>query len=296
MSNHTILPTGFYDLYAEDALKQYDILKKITDFLISRNFSLFIPTALEFSHNSTSQNHLANLNSEKFLVHDPLSKEMLKIRNDITTQISRALNYDNSAKAKICYYGDIYYPTISSSEQRRKFTQAGFEIIDEQDDNLGSEMIAELAEAIKILKLKKFNLILSFPTITFNLLKKYKITDKENFIQDVNSLNLSSLEKNYNITAEDLELIIGVSVAEPVKIKKLISSEDFKILTLCQTYLNKQANDIIINSRVNKNHKNFSMSLISLQSNATYIRGGDYKIKNKNGIGVSFFIDEIAKV
>lgn len=300
MSDQTILPIGFYDLYGTKAEKHFSIISNILNYLKKEEFELFIPTALEFPHNSSDKSHNST-NAKPFSVHDPLSEDLLTIRDDITPQITRALHYSKSKTPRICYFGDIYRSNISSSEQKRKFTQVGFEIISDDKDKIIKECFTQLLALLTEISLQNYKIIITLPTLFQNIKEELAISkdQDESFARDVNEVNLTSLQDNYKINRPIQDFLTGLNLKQDnlnyltSHLPKSTSSSLLILQDLLEIIPDTIAKHVICNFRHDTYHNNIAFAVISSNSNATYARGGDYKINKKYGCGVSFYVEEI---
>ena len=157
-----LLPEGFRDSLPDLAGKEFQISSAFLN-LMKRNGYFFIkPPLLEFE---SSLFFLTNDkdNIDSFRLLDPISQKMMGIRPDITLQVARIACgslHKSPRPLRMCYSGEILKAKNNGLNLSRQITQIGSEIIGIENNFCEKELIDLIIETLKILKIKKFLLIL----------------------------------------------------------------------------------------------------------------------------------------
>ena len=88
-------------------------------------------------------------------------------------------------------------------------------------------------------------------------------------------------------------MLLGLDFNNLDYLEKHLSPSELKPLLMLRDLLKNTSDNVICNFRHDAYHENIAFAVISQNSNATYARGGDYKINAISGCGASFYVEEI---
>jgi len=293
-----ILPIGFRDLIGKEALLHQEIINNLLKKFTNDDYIFIKPSLVEFADDGKSC----------FQAQDLYSGKNIIVRNDITLQIKRLLqtSFINAKfPLKICYSGDIINlkeDKLLYRNVKRQVTQVGLEIID-KDWQAITDIISEIFSSI--MDFTTFDdLILEISPVNFF----QKIADDLGFevdkkmLQAIYDKNISFL-MNQNIKqgeiiselllTQDISKIRGLLKKMPIsnKLLEIIASwAEINELILKRVGKNLQINFDIF-SKDNSYHQNISFKILSKNHNVSFVKGGDYKIKQFNAVGATIYVD-----
>ena len=155
-SNSSNLPDGVEDLTAPDSLELETLRRSLIDFYQSKSFQLTYPSLIEFADAIGGEQN-TSLRDSAFTFFDDLSSNELAIRPDISQQISRIDQAEESDKEqRYCYVGEVLKKRKDSFSQSRITIKAGIEIFGGEDNKF--ETISLLSDSMKIGNLTELTL------------------------------------------------------------------------------------------------------------------------------------------
>ena len=155
-SNSSNLPDGVEDLTAPDSLELETLRRSLIDFYQSKSFQLTYPSLIEFADAIGGEQN-TSLRDSAFTFFDDLSSNELAIRPDISQQIARIDQAEESDKEqRYCYVGEVLKKRKDSFSQSRITIKAGIEIFGGEDNKF--EAISLLSDSMKIGNLTKLTL------------------------------------------------------------------------------------------------------------------------------------------
>ena len=89
MDRDTLLPAGFSDKIFPKSQRNSLIIENIVNFFLNYGYLRISPPLIEFEETLLNQGPGLALKNNSFRVMDPISKKMMAVRSDMTTQISR---------------------------------------------------------------------------------------------------------------------------------------------------------------------------------------------------------------
>ena len=212
-SNSSNLPDGVEDLTALDA-SELEILKRsLIDFFQSKNFQLTYPSLVEFA-DAIGGTQNSSLRESAFTFFDDLSSNELAIRPDISQQIARINQAEESEKEqRYCYVGEVLKKRKDSFSRSRITIKAGVEIFGGGDNKY--EVLSLLSDSMKIGNLNELTLSFGKTEILNEVLEPLNL-----HLDDSIALNkiISSKSKS--------------DLSAWVKEKKISNEEANKLLTL----------------------------------------------------------------
>ena len=155
-SNSSNLPDGVEDLTAPDSLELETLRRSLIDFYQSKSFQLTYPSLIEFADAIGGEQN-TSLRDSAFTFFDDLSSNELAIRPDISQQIARIDQAEESDKEqRYCYVGEVLKKRKDSFSQSRITIKAGIEIFGGEDNKF--EVISLLSDSMKIGNLTELTL------------------------------------------------------------------------------------------------------------------------------------------
>ena len=155
-SNSSNLPDGVEDLTAPDSLELETLRRSLIDFYLSKSFQLTYPSLIEFADAIGGEQN-TSLRDSAFTFFDDLSSNELAIRPDISQQIARIDQAEESDKEqRYCYVGEVLKKRKDSFSQSRITIKAGIEIFGGEDNKF--ETISLLSDSMKIGNLTELTL------------------------------------------------------------------------------------------------------------------------------------------
>ena len=155
-SNSSNLPDGVEDLTAPDSLELETLRRSLIDFYQSKSFQLTYPSLIEFADAIGGEQN-TSLRDSAFTFFDDLSSNELAIRPDISQQIARIDQAEESDKEqRYCYVGEVLKKRKDSFSQSRITIKAGIEIFGGEDNKF--ETISLLSDSMKIGNLNELTL------------------------------------------------------------------------------------------------------------------------------------------
>ena len=155
-SNSSNLPDGVEDLTSLDASELETLKRSLIDFYQSKNFQLTYPSLVEFA-DAIGGTQNSSLRESAFTFFDDLSSNELAIRPDISQQIARIDQAEESEKEqRYCYVGEVLKKRKDSFSRSRITIKAGVEIFGGGDNKY--EVLSLLSDSVKIGNLNELTL------------------------------------------------------------------------------------------------------------------------------------------
>ena len=155
-SNSSNLPDGVEDLTTPDSLELETLRRSLIDFYQSKSFQLTYPSLIEFADAIGGEQN-TSLRDSAFTFFDDLSSNELAIRPDISQQIARIDQAEESDREqRYCYVGEVLKKRKDSFSQSRITIKAGIEIFGGEDNKF--EAISLLSDSMKIGNLTELTL------------------------------------------------------------------------------------------------------------------------------------------
>ena len=150
-ANVGLLPIGLEDQLPPDAEREAAVLENIMRMLGEEGFDRVKPPLLEFEQTLLATAP-AKLRRRSFRVVDPLSRETLVLRSDMTGQVARMAATRLSAVSRplrLSYGGQVVRVSGSDLRPERQFTQVGAEIIGLADHEKVAAVVEVASLALK---------------------------------------------------------------------------------------------------------------------------------------------------
>ena len=305
-----LLPEGFRDSLPDLAGKEYLISSSFLNLMKKNGYLLIKPPLLEFERSLFFLTPEKD-NIDSFRLLDPVSQKMMGIRPDITLQVARLAcgSLDESPRPlRLCYSGEILKAYNNGLNLSRQITQIGSEIIGIGDNFCEKELIDLIIEILKKLKIKKFFINFTMPTLIQSLSKDFNLTrDELDFVkekyQNKNHKGIEKISKNLEEISKELLSIVGLVEANIKKLKKI----NFPKLT--QIEIN---NFVKVIDKIRKKFPNLNLYMDPLEIDGSdyhtglafkvfsenlkeLFTGGNYKVFKENCIGFSGYVENLVK-
>jgi len=309
VKNH-LLPEGFRDSLPELATREEKVNSTFIKLMQKNGFLLVKPPLLEFESSLfflLDDNEDAN----SFRVLDPISQKMMGIRSDITVQIARmscGSLVELPRPLKLCYSGEVLRVKNNSLNLSRQATQIGLEIIGIKINHCENEVITLMIEILKLLRIKKFFINFTMPTLISAIAKDFKLSksDLELITERFNNKNSDGLEKISKQLKTISDVLIDSVGNASTNLKKL------RKIKLTKNTQNEIQSFIKITNRIIKNFPNLEILIDPLEIDESnyhtgiafkvfsenfkeLFSGGNYKVSNENCIGFSGFTESLLK-
>ena len=155
-TNSSNLPDGVEDITAPDSLELETLKRSLIDFYQTKSFQLTYPSLVEFADAIGGEQN-TSLRDSAFTFFDDLSSNELAIRPDISQQIARIDQAEESDKEqRYCYVGEVLKKRKDSFSQSRITIKAGVEIFGGEDNKF--EVLGLLSDSMKIGNLNELTL------------------------------------------------------------------------------------------------------------------------------------------
>lgn len=167
------LPSGLPDLLPPVAAQEFRAIHQLLKRFTAYGYAPVIPPMAEYE-SSLLEGQGAATARQVFRVMDPISREMLGLRADITTQVARIATQglkDAARPLRLCYAGYTLRTTPESLHTRRQHTQIGIELFGATAPSHDAEVIAVACDALAALNLTDLSLDLSAPALFASLLQ-----------------------------------------------------------------------------------------------------------------------------
>ena len=168
MDRDTLLPAGFSDKIFPKSQKNSLIIENIVNFFLNYGYLRISPPLIEFEETLLNQGPGLALKNNSFRVMDPISKKMMAVRSDMTTQISRISSKRLAhypRPLRLSYSGEVLRVNPSGLKLERQIAQVGAEIIGDITCDLETEIIIIGLKILKELDLEDLTLDLNYQNL-----------------------------------------------------------------------------------------------------------------------------------
>lgn len=179
---HSLLPAGFQDLLPPESDREAYLIQRISDLYKSFGYRFVKPPLMEFEKSFRANELGEALSPQAFRLMDPVSKDMLVLRADITPQIARlaATRMPNSPRPlRLFYAADSLRVQAGQIRTARQFTQIGCECIGLDDSEIDVEIALLAILSLKNLGVTDVTLDIALPDLVPSLLTTIGLKDEE---------------------------------------------------------------------------------------------------------------------
>ena len=305
-----LLPEGFRDSLPDLAGKEFEISSAFLNLMNKNGYFLIKPPLLEFE---SSLFFLTNEkdNIDSFRLLDPISQKMMGIRPDITLQVARIACgslQESPRPLRLCYSGEILKANNNGLNLSRQITQIGSEIIGIENNFCEKEIIDLIIETLKKLKIKKFFINFTMPTLIESLSKDFKLTKNDlDFVKEKyknkNHIGIKKISKKLELISKALLSAVGLVETNIKNLKKIKFPKNTQI---------EIDNFIKIVDKIKKKFPSLDLYMDPLEIDGSnyhtglafkvfsenlkeLFTGGNYKVFSENCIGFSGYVENLVK-
>ena len=308
-SKKKTLPTGFRDILTNEANLQLNYAQKLIKSFNQWGFNLIEPPLIEYEETLLDIKN-DKLSNKTFRFQDPLTKETLSLRPDITIQLARIAwdrLSDYPKPLRLCYYGDVFRADKPKLSDDRQFKQAGVELIGSKSIFADIEIILLSLESLAQIGFKKISLDLNIPIIIEKIFDDFNIdkSKKNEFKKLIAKKDIKTLlhfNKNLYKLLTQLIDASGPLKSNIKKIKKIdLGSNAKKVI---QNFINisnillKQSQKYnlsidLLEQRGFEYHSGVTFSIFCINSKKEVCRGGRYLTsEGEDAVGSTFFLNQ----
>ena len=305
-----LLPLGFKDILENEANLQFEYGKKLITNFASWGFSFIEPPIIEYEKTLfDNKNKFLDKKTLSFL--DPLTKERISLRPDITTQLARIAEdrlFGLPKPLRLCYFGDVFRADKPKLSSDRQFKQAGIEIIGSKDLFADIEVITLSIDSLKKINFKKISLDINAPIILEKIFDDFKISlskraELRKLVAKKNIKEILNFDKKlFDILKKIIDssgpLKKNLKKIKNIKLGKNASLVMKDFIKICSLLLKINSEDYKISIDL-LDHKGFeyytgiTFSIFCLNSSKEVCRGGRYLTsKNKDAVGSTFLLNQ----
>ena len=309
-----LLPTGFRDILTNEANLQFEYGRKLLENFESWGYSFIDPPIIEYEKTlSDVKNKLLNKKTLSFF--DPLTKEKISLRPDITSQLARIAEdrlFSLPKPIRLCYFGDVFRADKPKLSTDRQFKQAGVEIIGSKKLFADLEVINLSLDSLKKINFKKISLDINAPIILEKIFDDFKVSSAKriNLRKLVAKKNIKEIYnydvKLFNVLNEIIDSS-GPLKKNLKKIKKIKLGTNAKkvikdFIKICFLLEKKNSDDYkisidLLDHRGFEYYTGITFSIFCLNSSKEVCRGGRYVTsKNKDAVGSTFFLNQFLEL
>ena len=300
------LPSGLPDVLPPFAAQEfraiYHMLKTFTSF----GYQPVIPPLMECESSLLSDQGAATAR-QVFRLMDPLSREMLALRADMTTQITRIAESTLSTAPRplrLSYAGYTLRAAPEALRTRRQHTQIGIELFGASSTAYDAEVVAVPVEALSALALTDLSLDISFPTLLDALLADTKEPERTHIKEAVARKDTSALRTMNATLIADIADASGPSVSA-LKTLSVIAKQSAPLADALQSVETMMASltarGVTIPTTIDmlelrgfSYYNGIAFSLFLRNPAIEIGRGGHYRCtNNEEAVGFTFYIDDI---
>ena len=309
-----LLPLGFRDILTNEANIQFEYGKKLIKNFDSWGYSFIDPPIVEYEKTlSDIKNKFLDKKTLSFT--DPLTKEKISLRPDITTQLARIAEdrlFELPKPLRLCYFGDVFRADKPKLSSDRQFKQAGIEIIGSKNLFADIEVINLSLDSLKKINFRKMSLDINAPIILERIFDDFKIPQ----IKRINLKKLIAKKNIKEIYNYDLKLFnilkeivdsSGPLKKNLQKIKKIKFGNNAKktikdFIKVCSVLVKKNYDEYkvsidLLDHRGFEYYTGITFSIFCLNSSKEVCRGGRYLTsKNKDAVGSTFLLNQFLQV
>ncbi len=153
------LPTGFTDLFFEDAARQLWLCDALRALFAAWGYAPVIPPTVSYAE-SLAVELGAQMAQELYRFFDR-EGHTLALRADLTVPVARIVGtrlYDRPMPLRLSYVERVFRHIAPQAAQRREFTQAGVELVGADTPQADAEVVALAAESLRTIGVRHFRL------------------------------------------------------------------------------------------------------------------------------------------
>lgn len=172
-----LLPAGLSDLLSFEAEQSARAIEAVLTCFSQFGYQRVKPPLLEFEHTLLADGPGAALADQTFRLLDPVSRQMMALRSDMTAQIARISGTRFAGKPRplrIAYSGEVMRVVPDVLNPERQLVQVGAEIIGRVDSLAATEIIMLGVRALQSAGIEDVTIDLNLPHLFEILLDDQK--------------------------------------------------------------------------------------------------------------------------
>ncbi|MCD6036085.1 MAG: phosphoribosyltransferase regulatory subunit [Rickettsiales bacterium] len=312
MPESALLPSGFYDILTEQAALKSMALERISGHFQACGYDPVYPPLVEGETTLFAGSGKA-LENQTFRFLDPLSRQMVGVRADITPQISRiaTTRLANLPKPlRLSYVGEVLSITGQHASSKRQQTQAGIELIDITSPRADADIVLTMVEALEKAGVTEITLDFTLPRLTPMIMEAAGISlEQQEVIQRLlDKKDIAGVTKH---GGKALEVLTALA-SSPSDAGKVCETLDRYSLPQTAKNLRDQFKAIIgyvkaarptlvitadlVEYRGFEYHTGVCFSLFSTVQPLEIARGGRYLIESTEAVGGTLYVDTLLRV
>ena len=311
-SKKKLLPVGFRDVLTNEANLQLSYAKQLIKIFNRWGYNLIEPPLIEYEETLLDVKS-DKLSNKTFTFTDPLTKETLSLRPDITVQLARIASdrlSDYPKPLRLCYYGDVFRADKPKLSNDRQFKQAGVELIGSKNCFGDIEIIILSLESLSKIGFKKISLDLNIPVIIDKILDDLNVEkNKKKELKELIAKRDIKTLKNFNVNLYEILIQLiessgslkkNISKIKKIKLGNEAKKEMKNFLNISNILL-KQFNKYnfsidLLEQRGFEYHSGVTFSVFCVNSKKEICRGGRYLTsKGEYAVGSTFFLNQFFK-
>ena len=163
-----LLPSGLTDLLAPQAEQDARAVEVVLSSFAAFGYQRIKPPLVEFEQTLLADGLGAELADQTFRLLDPISRRMMALRSDMTTQIARISGTRLSSRPRplrLAYGGEVMRVVPDVLNPERQLVQAGAEIIGSDDQQAALEIILLGARALHQVGISDLTIDMGLPCL-----------------------------------------------------------------------------------------------------------------------------------
>ena len=313
MDRDTLLPAGFSDKIFPKSQKNSLVIEKIINFFLNYGYLRISPPLIEFEETLLNQGPGLALKNNSFRLMDPISKKMMAVRSDMTTQISRISSKRLAhypRPLRLSYSGEVLRVNPSGLKLERQIAQVGAEIIGDITCDLEIEIISIGLKVLKNIDVGDLTLDLNYQDLRLSFLKDlYEMPNKEFLINAIEKKDVNYLKSNNFPNKNNILNIIEASgqFTDKNEFLEKLNKENkdnkylnhlLKLSSSMQQIF--QGINIVIDPLEKSTfdyHYGLTFTIFSQSLNNSIAKGGTYKtINQEDATGISLYVDLLGEM
>lgn len=300
------LPSGLPDVLPPFAAHEFRAIHHMLKSFTAFGYQPVIPPLMECEASILGEQGAAT-SRQLFRVMDPLSREMLALRADITTQVTRMAesSLQNAPRPlRLSYAGYTLRTAPEPLRTRRQHTQIGIELFGATNAAYDAEVIAVPIEALRSLSLTDLSLDISVPTLLDALLADIPEAQYTTVSEAVARKDTSALRKlKADLIADIVDAsgsagkalpLLGQLAKRSPSLQQALESVESMLASLKTRGITIPITIDMLEMRGFGYYSGAAFSLFLRDPAIEIGRGGHYRCQNgEEAVGFTFYIDDI---
>jgi ATP phosphoribosyltransferase regulatory subunit len=312
-----LLPAGFRDMLPPSAEFEARLGSIILGQMADFGYQQVSPPVLEFETTLLAGKE-EDLKHQTFRMMDPLSRQMLALRADITIQVARMASTrlkDEARPLRLSYTGNVFRVQGEGLHAERQLRQVGAELIGSESTSADAEVVMVAILSLAQVGFKKLSVDFSLPGLAPAILTGSGLgkTARRQLLEKIERKDMAAIKKLADQpTAQLLESVMrsaGEAKSCLAALRKLTLSASgaamveklAEVIRLLETQMGPKLGLTIdpLERRGFEYHTGSTFSFFSAESMEELGRGGRYRIGNEDAaeeaVGFSLLINTLQR-